>query len=198
MNATLPMNRVGHYFDAAATEEPELPKSARERGRLWSDTVFQAVLALRKQLASRDDATAAAAANSILELERTRMRHGQRVAGSEEVSEAQEEYEAEQDRAAERFRVRRAEAAQPVSMPAETAPPPEPKRPDRPALAGHVREAGAMFEQAGHPMTAVEGMKFVEGILERLGLEARDVPQGGFVALLRSLDEPTEPTRSAA
>ncbi len=47
MVATLPMNRFG--FDSPPAELPALPQSARERGRLWSDTVFQAVLVLKKQ-----------------------------------------------------------------------------------------------------------------------------------------------------
>ncbi len=45
MVATLPLNRLG--YDSPPAQLPELPKSARERGRLWSDAVFQAVLALK-------------------------------------------------------------------------------------------------------------------------------------------------------
>ena len=44
MVATIPTNRFGAHFDPMPAELPELPQSARGRGQLWSDTVFQAVL----------------------------------------------------------------------------------------------------------------------------------------------------------
>ena len=93
MVASLPFNRIAGQFD---TPEPELPKSARERGKLWSDTVFQAVLALKKQLRSPDAHIVMAAATTIIDLEQTRMRHSSTLAGSEEVSDAQLEFEEEQ------------------------------------------------------------------------------------------------------
>ncbi len=91
MNAIL--NRIGAHFDSPPTAKPAVPKSERERGRLWSDVVFDAVLALHGQLASRSEAVVAAAANSILELERTRLRHGKNVAGSTHRTDAQEEHD---------------------------------------------------------------------------------------------------------
>ena len=101
MVATLRMNRLG--YDTASAELPELPDSARERGRMWSDAVLHAVLTLKKQLTHQDVDIAAAAANSILELERTRMRHGKTVAGSELVSEAQLQFEEEESRKFDRM-----------------------------------------------------------------------------------------------
>jgi hypothetical protein len=80
MVATLPHSRIG--FDSPPKVKPELPKTARERGQLWSDAVFEAVMTLQKQLSSNSEAIAAAAANSILDLERTRIRHDKTVAGS--------------------------------------------------------------------------------------------------------------------
>ena len=91
MNATL--NRIGAHFDSPPATKPALPDPERGRGRLWSDVVFDAVMALHGQLASRSEAVVAAAANSILELERTRMRHSQTVAGSSLDSEAQQAFD---------------------------------------------------------------------------------------------------------
>ena len=93
MNATLPLNRVGAHFDSAPASKLALPQGERARGQLWSDAVFEAVQALRIQLHSRSEPIAAAAANSILELERTRMRHDKCLAGSRNLNEAQEEFE---------------------------------------------------------------------------------------------------------
>lgn len=82
MVATQPVNRIGAHFDSPSAPKRVLPQTERERSRLWSDMVFNALLALQKQLDSRNEAVVAAAANSILELERTRMRHDQTVAGT--------------------------------------------------------------------------------------------------------------------
>ncbi len=88
---TQPQNRIG--FDSPQPVQPELPQSERERGRLWSDIVFEAALALRSQLTSRDEAVVAAAATTLIDLERTRMRHDRPVAGSSSQSEAQDEFD---------------------------------------------------------------------------------------------------------
>ncbi len=93
MNATLPINRIGAHFDSPPITRPVLPKGEQARGQLWSDVVFEAVLALRNQLTSRNESVAASAANSILELERTRMRHAKHLAGSRYVNEEQAEFE---------------------------------------------------------------------------------------------------------
>ena len=93
MIVTHPINRIGAHFDSPPNTRPVLPQGERARGQLWSDVVFEAVLALRNQLTSRNDAHAAAAANSILELERTRMRHAKHLAGSRNVNEEMEEFE---------------------------------------------------------------------------------------------------------
>ncbi len=73
MTATVPINRIGAHFDSPPITRPVLPKGEQARGQLWSDVVFEAVLALRNRLTSRNESVAASAANSILELERTRM-----------------------------------------------------------------------------------------------------------------------------
>ena len=89
MVAVLPHNRIG--YDSPPPAKIRLPADSRGRELLWSDAVFEAVMTLKNQLGSRNEAVAAAAANSILELERTRMRHDKTVAGS---SLAPEEFDA--------------------------------------------------------------------------------------------------------
>ncbi len=80
MVATLTRNRIGR--DSPASLKRELPKSELERKELWGDAVLEAVMALREQLNSRNEQIVAAAANSILELERTRMRHDKLISGT--------------------------------------------------------------------------------------------------------------------
>lgn len=173
MVATIPMKRLG--YDSAPTELPDLPRSARERGQLWSDAVFQAVLALKKQLTHRDAAIAAAAANSILELERTRMRHSTFVAGSEEVSDARLAFE-EEERGDREFAARRTAEAK--------AKEPGPVRTDEQAIAEHLQEVAKSFEKSGHPMPG-KPESFVRGLLKRWGLQAGAIPQGDFGKHLR-------------
>ena len=161
---------------------PALPESARERGRLWSDAVFRAVAALQKQLTHRDADIVAAAANSILELERTRMRHSRLLAGSEEVSEAQLEFEEEQRRESEmsaRRRAARSAAEKPVEPAAA-----EGTRSNEQALAEHVREMDEYSERADHP-SPVPPAQFVPWALKRWGLPANAIPDGGFFDHLR-------------
>ena len=80
MVATLLHNRIGG--ELAPPLKIALPECERERGRLWNDAVLEAVLALQNQLGSKNEEIVAAAANSILELERTRMRHDKTVSGT--------------------------------------------------------------------------------------------------------------------
>ena len=80
MVATLPLNRI--FREAPTAAKPQLPGCEFERGKLWGDSVLDAVLALRNQLSSENEEIVAAAANSILELERTRMRHDKCVSGT--------------------------------------------------------------------------------------------------------------------
>ena len=190
MIATQTHNRIAGHF---TTPEPELPKSARERGKLWSDTVFQAILALKGQLRSGDPHIVMAAANSILEMERTRMRHAKDLAGSQHASEAQEEFEAEEREVRESQRARRDELAaartqEKVVQVAKLAP----------TLADHAREARRVFEQMDREMTEAESLEFTRGFLKRLGRSAADVPAAEFAAILRMMRESEERDRATA
>ena len=195
MTATLPFaqNRIASHFP---TPEPELPKSARERGRLWSDTVFQAVLALKLQLRSPDAQVVMASANAILEMERTRMRYAKNLAGSESVSDAQEEFEAEEQRADEAQAVRRAEiaAARAERELVSTAPM---RAGPSPALAAHARDARTATEGSATPMTERQSLAFTAEMLDRMELEAEDVPPGKFAATMRDRRAMWEPAKSA-
>ena len=187
MIATIPMNRVGAHFDPSPVELPELPQTARGRGQLWSDTVFQAVLALKKQLTHRDIAIAVAAANSILELERTRMRHGTFVAGSEEVSEAQLEYEAEQSGKFDRMDAR--PAAKPTGEVGA--------RTDEQALAEHIAEVTEAAERSGKQLPGSPA-GYVVWQLKKWGIGANAIPKDGFTDYLRGRGTGLEPAQSAA
>ncbi len=190
MTATSTHNRIGtHFADSPATtaELPELPKSARERGRLWSDAVFQAVLALKQQLTHVDVGVVAAAANTIIALEQTRMRHGASVAGSEAESEAQLQFEAEELADREARAKRRAETAAPTVAP----------RSNGQASAEHAREASAAFENDGMPLP-MPPVTFVASILDTCGLQANEIPAGGFMAFLRTLDSDQPELRPSA
>ena len=168
MVATIPINRLGAHFDTVPAGLPELPQSARERGQLWSDAVFQALLALQKQLTHRDAAVVAAAANSILELERTRIRHGRSVAGSELVSSAQLEYEAEQSRKFDYFQ-----------KPTEQTE----ARSNEQALAEHIEELREENNDSGEPMTGSPA-GYVVWQLDKWGVSANAIPKGGFIDYL--------------
>lgn len=95
MVAALLHNRIAGEFPAQ-TRMP-LPECERERGRLWNGAVLEAVLALQNQLGSRNEGVAAAAVNSILELERTRMRHHKTVSGTRD-DRLRDESQAEESR----------------------------------------------------------------------------------------------------
>ena len=196
MLATQTHNRIAPHF---ATLEPELPKSARERGKLWSDTVFQAILALKAQLRSPNSNIVMAAANSILIMERTRMRHAKDLAGSQHVSEAQEEFEAEERRAAESQRARRDELATAKSQEKVARVPEVQQNVPQVAstLADHAREARRVFEQMDREMSESESLEFTRGFLKRLGRSAADVPAAEFAAILRMMRESEERDRAA-
>ena len=132
--------------------------------------MFQAVLALKKQLRSPDARLAMAAATAIIDLEQTRMRHSSTLAGSEEVSDAQLEFEDEQ----------RGETAA------------EPKTKGDPALARHARAARTAMEKTGCPMTEAQSLQFTAGLLANLGKEAGEVSPREFAETLRELSASIE------
>ena len=190
MNATL--NRLGAHFDSPPATKPALPKSERGRGQLWSDVVFDAVLALHGQLKSRSETVVAAAANSILELERTRMRHSQTVAGSSLDSEAQREFDDAHGDADES--VEDDEADDELSdLPDLDDEPQRPYLPDdrhkHPALFRlHAEEAfeelveaeAELPERERSPVTMERAMRYVEVQFEAWNLRTTDIRPGEF------------------
>ena len=191
---TQPHNRIG--LDSPQPDRPELPRSERERGRLWSDIVFEAALALRAQLSSCDQAVVAAAATTLIDLERTRMRHDRAIAGSSSQSEAQDDFDrtsrnrwaSEEDDSAELEDLEaRAEAIvkpTPVATPYVAA-----TRFDEPEIfQQHVAEARECLEaeearspEAFRDRVTTEGvLRYVEDELRLGRLKASDVRPGGF------------------
>ena len=76
-------NRITEHLTEFEPEAPNPPPTPAELGRVWSGAVFAAIAALQAQLTADDPAVARAAANSILDLEKTRLRHGRELAGVE-------------------------------------------------------------------------------------------------------------------
>lgn len=81
---TIPVNRIaGHLPTAPAAPSPApLPATPEERQQLWADTLAAALLALQTRLAHRDPAVVERAVFAILDLEKTRLRHGRGLAGT--------------------------------------------------------------------------------------------------------------------
>jgi hypothetical protein len=80
MEGEAPANRMSGYF---ATNKPkrELPKTPQERHDLLSDCVMEAILAARDLLNDEDKSVVLKAAETILKVERTRIRHDRNVSG---------------------------------------------------------------------------------------------------------------------
>lgn len=187
MVAAQPVNRIGAHFDSPPATRPVLPQGERARGQLWNDVVFDAILALRNQLTSRNETIAAAAANSILELERTRMRHNKCVAGSRSINEAQEEFERnpsetslsepdEFDGGAER----EVEALRTTDW-----------IPDPPSarFGDHSDEVCKAFAARNEPIGSDEANQIVGAALDRWDSHWVDIPFGGFLAEMRRRGE---------
>ena len=184
MTTTFPINRIGTYLE---TPRPVLPTTDVERGQLWSDVVFEAVLALRNQLGSHNETISAGAASTILELERTRMRHDKNVAGSrmkplglEPILGFQEdEIEDEEDDGV------------PIQKTVED-PPAKRKRSscsnkDSARLFDHVQEVILHFNNSGcKGVDYLEAEQFVLAGLRRCVLHVEDIERDGFVATLKS------------
>ena len=162
MVATLLHNRI-------AGEHPTrtaLPECERERGRLWNDAVLEAVLALQKQLGSRNEEIVAAAANSILELERTRMRHDKTIAGTRDDRLRDEPAAVDSQPVA-------VESNNPIFTAAEAA-----------QVAGHAREIGAATG-----LSEVEAVAFVVEKLGQWRVRPGQVHPSEFTTMVRLMNE---------
>ncbi len=161
MIATLLHNRIAGEIPVPA--KAPLPECERERGRLWNDAVLEAVLALQNQLGSRNEEIVAAAAHSILELERTRMRHDKSVSGTRD----------------DRIR----DEPVPVAV--------EPERPaftpeEVELVAEHAREIRAV---AKGPISEAEAVAFVVEKLEQWQVRPGRIYPGEFVKMLAMMGE---------
>lgn len=173
--AVLPHPRLG--YDTPPPAKISLPANTQGRGQLWSDAVFEAVLTLKNQLGSRNEAVAAAAANSILELERTRMRHDKTVAGS---SLTPDQFGAAGPDDSDQFDTM-TELPELASLHRE---PPAPQASD--ALAGHTAEALSAIPMIGSkPTTRDYAERIVRRFLNEQVLEAEDIAPGQFMVHFR-------------
>jgi hypothetical protein len=73
-------NRMSGYF-AAAQARPQLPKTDQERHAVLTDCVMAAIIAMRELLYCGDPQIVMMAADKILDVERTRIRHDRNVSG---------------------------------------------------------------------------------------------------------------------
>ena len=92
--AEVPEPTHGDRFRNAVEYDP--PAGEREREAYWNDTLLLAVAELRAELADADKAVRSKAAHKIIDLERTKMRHGRRIAGTggETTHMAEDEFQA--------------------------------------------------------------------------------------------------------
>ena len=162
MVATLLHNRIAGV-DSAPARAP-LPDCERERGRLWNDAVLEAVLALQKQLGSRNEEIVAAAANSILELERTWMRHDKTVSGTRD------------DRL-------RDEPSPDAAVEVER---PEFTEEEEAIVEAHAREVRASAEG---PMTEAESVAFVIDKLGRWEIRPDRIHPGEFGKMIKLMGD---------
>jgi hypothetical protein len=185
MTTTLPINRIGTYLE---TPRPVLPTTEIERGQLWSDVVFEAVLALRNQLSSHNETISAGAASTILELERTRMRHDKNVAGSrmkplglepilgfdeDEIDEEDEEEIPIQNKV--------------ENPPAKRKTSSGSRNTDYARLFDHVQEVTLHFNNSGcKGVDYLEAEQYVLAGLRRCALHVEDIERDQFVATLKS------------
>ena len=174
MIATLKLPRIGR--DSEAPARPKLPETERERGQLWGDVVLEAVLALRNQLTSRDQDIVAAAANSILELERTRMRHDICVSGTRTGTCGMDEIGPGD---AETQSVEGEESAVVQFDEGDTA-----------ALSEHIGEIRAhMAKVVRRSMGGIEAKTYVVEKLDRWQIRPSQIRRGEFVQMLGLMKE---------
>ncbi len=85
MTATIPLpsttNRIAGHLAPAAPAIP-IPATPEDRRDLWQETLAAAVLFFKTRLAHRDPDIAERAAHAIIDLEKTRLRHGRDLAGT--------------------------------------------------------------------------------------------------------------------
>ena len=167
---TATVNRVAGHFERPLTQLPEHP---HDRQALLADCVMQAVVTMRGLLNNGDKGLAFKAAEAILSLEQSRIRHGANVAGCrgkmvpkwEEMQEIKEAFE--------------------DPGPARE---PTPEEIEAAAFKLHsqeVREELQKLEQKKPEkdrmkVPANAGAKFVRARLEVWGVGAASIPAGSF------------------
>jgi len=191
MVATQTKNRIKKHF---APPQRELPKSEYERYAFFGDCVLDAVATLRELLRSEDEATCLKAAELILNLQQTSIRHGRSVATCVEPFKRHSidaiehpAYYGEEPKPAEEPAKNDFEPFDELKRP--VAPPSEEE-----AFASHVKEAERihkrMIDKAAKldPELAAKlasipnaAASIVRTHLEQWKKKATDIPLGGFI-----------------
>jgi len=164
------VNRVAGYFERPL---PQLPEHPHDRQALLADCVLQAVVTMRGLLNNGDKGLAFKAAEAILSLEQSRMRHSANVAGCRSKmipkwEEMQEIKEAFHDPGPARE--------------------PTPEEIEEAAFKIHAQEVREELvkleakkpEKDRMKVAANAGAKFVRGRLESWGVSAASIPAGSF------------------
>jgi len=167
---TATVNRVAGYFERPL---PQLPEHPHERQALLADCVLQAVVTMRGLMSSGDKGLAYKAAEAILSLEQSRIRHSTEVSGCrtkmrpkwEEMQEMKECFD--------------------DPGPAREPTPEEIEAAAFKLHAQEVREELQKLEQKKPEkdrmkIAANAGAKFVRGRLEKWGVSAASIPAGTF------------------
>jgi len=164
---TATVNRVAGYF---TKNLPEIPDSDFDRQAVYTESIMQAVLAMRELLGHGDKAVVLAAAQELFALERTRLRHRRNISGCRVKDIPQ--WQADQE----------------LSERLDASGPPSPKQLENEAVAAHGREAQAELRKVEEAKPANErkkvhssaGHSMVVRCLKKWGVTARSIPAGSF------------------
>jgi hypothetical protein len=169
MTMTLPhaANRIAGFYEAPL---PEIPDSDFDRQTLFTESVMQAVLAMRALLNHSDKAIVLKAAQELFTLERTRLRHKRSVTGCREKPIPKWQSDREM-----------------VEREFSPGPPTDEQR-EREAVDAHAKEAQAELRKAEEAKPVHErknvhsqaGRATVARFLKRWNMKATSIPLGGF------------------
>jgi hypothetical protein len=167
---TATVNRVAGYYERPL---PQLPEHPHDRQDLLADCVLQAVVTMRSLLSSGDRALSFKAAEAILALEQTRIRHGTQVSGCRQKLQPKWEEHQEMKECFE-----------------DAGPPREPTAQDleEAAFKQHAKEVRDELQKLEEnkpakdreKVTMKAGADFVRGRLKNWGVSATSIPARTF------------------
>jgi len=162
-----PVNRVAGYFQKPM---PEIPDNDFDRQAMYTESIFQAVAALRELLNCGDKAIVLKAARELFQLERTRLRHHRNISGCrvKDIPKWQRDEE--------------------LIASLDASGPPSPKQLEREAVDAHSREAQAELRKVEEAKPENErkkvhsqaGRALVARCLKHWNVTAQSIPVGHF------------------